>query len=273
MKGKVIRGDCRTVMTDMIEEGVQQFDFVFADPPFNIGQNYDGCTDSLANKDYAAWTDDWFALAWAIVKSDCLLAVHCPDTLARHLLRYDHPDLLHWINWHYRFGQAKSASSARSCINSREHLLVFGLADRKPTFNPPMVASDRSTKYNDSRTNTTSTPGQRVAFNIWGLPEDGDCWGRVQGNNAERWDKKHGALLDHPNQLPENYVARIIETFTNPGDRILIPFAGSGTEMVVGAALGRKMAGIEISEMGCGSIKKRMLRGAVRETATTSGRP
>ena len=110
-------------------------------------------------------------------------------------------------------------SKARKCRRSKEHLLVWG---DKSTFNPPIVLSDRATKYKDKRTQQSSTPGQTVAFDIWGLDCDGQFWGRIQGGNTERWNQANGAAVDkHDNQLPEVYVKRMIETFTNPGDRVL----------------------------------------------------
>ena len=111
-----------------------------------------------------------------------------------------------------------------------------------------------------------ASPGQRVAFDVWGIPSDGEFWGRVQGNadNKERWDIAHGALVDHPNQLPEVYVARAMQTWSNDCDKVLCPFGGSGTETVVALALGRRITTIEISEPSVASIAKRIQRGAVR---------
>lgn len=261
---KLYHGDCRDVMQQLIESQQSRFDLVLADPPFNIGQHYVGHRDNMEARAYRKFTDEWFTLAWYAAKANGLVAVHCPDAVAQQMLRYDHPQLLHWINWHYRFGQAKRVDTARSCINCREHLLVFGLDDEETTFHPPLVRSDRAAKYNDERTQGTDTPGVRVAFNVWGLPEDGPHWGRVQGNNSERWNKQHGALVDHPNQLPEVYVERILRTFTDRSNRVLVPFAGSGTELVVAQSLGREVVGIEKSKLGCRSIARRLKKGSVR---------
>ena len=258
-------GDCIEVMKLLRSRNDADFDFVLADPPFNINHGYEEYDDRQDPEKFSLWTLEWFKQAWFCTPLEPV-AVHCPDSIALVLLKgVNNPKLLHWINWHYRFGQAKKPANATSCINCREHLLVYGKEGRlRSTFNPPLVASDRASKYADKRTQSTSQPGQRVAFNIWGLPEDGSNWGRVQGNNAERWNRKNGALVDHPNQLPEVYIERILRTFTNEGDRVLVPFAGSGTEMVVGAALGRRMVGIEIGEVTCRSIVRRIEKGAVR---------
>ena len=122
----------------------------------------------------------------------------------------------------------------------------------------------RLPKYNDKRTQKTKTPGKRVAFDIWGLPSDGRFWGRVQGNSKERWCKATGAPCDHPNQLPERYMERVIETFSNPQDRMLVLFGGAGSETVVGHALNRRVTTIEKSEVCCRSIRRRIAKGPVR---------
>jgi DNA modification methylase len=79
----------------------------------------------------------------------------------------------------------------------------------------------------------------------------------VQGNNAER---RQG----HPNQLPEVYLQRLILAYTNPGDRILDPFGGSGTTAVVADALGRDCVTCDVSEHNVASIRDRLQKGAVR---------
>ena len=75
---------------------------------------------------------------------------------------------------------------------------------------------------------------------------------------------RHTALVDHPNQLPESYVRRIIETFSNAGDRVLVMFGGSGTETFIAHAMGRDVTAIELGELECQSIVKRLERGPVR---------
>ena len=104
--------------------------------------------------------------------------------------------------------------------------------------------------------------GKRVALDIWGLPSDGQYWGRIQGNNPERRCRKSGAPCDHPNQLPEVYMQRVIETYSNPGDNLLVMFGGSGTETVVGHALNRRVTTIEKSEICCQSIRQRIAKGS-----------
>jgi DNA modification methylase len=259
-------GDCRKVLPTL----ANPYDLVFADPPFNIGHPYEGYEDAMPIAEYNAFTREWLCAAVNVLRPGGTLCLHVPDELAKFILAVSYaskfPPIkqVDWIIWHYRFGQSGNAAKSSRCINSKAHLLVFVKEGGTRTWNPPMVPSDRATVYGDERTAASATPGERVALDVWGVPSDGPNWGRVQGNNGERWDRKHGALADHPNQLPEVYVARALRAYSNPGDRVCCPFGGSGTEAVVALALGRRVAAVEFSEVNCRSIVKRIERGAIR---------
>ena len=56
-------------------------------------------------------------------------------------------------------------------------------------------------------------------------------------------NRKGGRI--HPNQKPVELVDWFIRTFTNPGDLVLDPTAGSGTTLVSAYGLGRRAIGME----------------------------
>jgi DNA modification methylase len=49
----------------------------------------------------------------------------------------------------------------------------------------------------------------------------------------------------HTTQKPLSVVTHLLEIFTNPGDLVLDPFAGSGTTGVAAARLGRRSFSVE----------------------------
>ena len=73
------------------------------------------------------------------------------------------------------------------------------------------------------------------------IPDDVWTFSRVCGTFKER-------LPNHPCQMPEDLLKRIILASSNPGDVILDPFAGTGTTLTVALKLKRHYIGIEISE-------------------------
>lgn len=248
----ILCGDCRLLMPLL-----GKFNFIFADPPFNIGQEYQGYVDK--RYDFEQFTFEWIAAAWEAC--DGVLCLHGPDSLADIYVEAKRRFSMRrvaWVNWHYRFGQC----SSHNWIDSRCHCMIFSKYDSY-TWNPDdvRVDSDRKAKYNDSRIGEYEKGGRRLPFTIWGVESDGPNWGRVQGNNPER-------VSDCPNQLPEVYLERLIRAYTNPGDTVLDPFGGSGTTITVGTVLGRECTTIDVSEKTCETIRERLKRGAIRVKAS-----
>ncbi len=62
----------------------------------------------------------------------------------------------------------------------------------------------------------------------------------------------------HPAAFPEALPDWFIRLFTDPGDTVLDPFAGSGTTLVAASKLGRKALGIELNKEYCDLIKERL---------------
>jgi len=54
-----------------------------------------------------------------------------------------------------------------------------------------------------------------------------------------------GVMPDHPTPKPIEFMLKLIERLTRPGDTILDPFMGSGTTGVACMKLGRNFIGIE----------------------------
>ena len=57
-----------------------------------------------------------------------------------------------------------------------------------------------------------------------------------------------GEMPKHPSPKPIEYMRKLIERVTSPGDTIFDPFMGSGTTGVACVQLGRSFIGIEIDE-------------------------
>jgi site-specific DNA-methyltransferase (adenine-specific) len=71
------------------------------------------------------------------------------------------------------------------------------------------------------------------------------------------------ASADHPCPKPEPLMARLVEQFTDEGDLILDPFAGSGTTGVAAKRLGRRCILIEINEAYCEVAARRLSQDAL----------
>ena len=63
--GKIHQGDCLELMRKVDSGSV---DLVFADPPFNIGYEYDQYDDRQDDEKYIAWCSDWMAQVHRVLK-------------------------------------------------------------------------------------------------------------------------------------------------------------------------------------------------------------
>lgn len=73
---------------------------------------------------------------------------------------------------------------------------------------------------------------------------------------------RNGARL-HPTQKPLALMRELVALFSDPGDLLLDPFAGSGTTLVAARLEGRRAIGVERDEAHCEVIARRLAHGDV----------
>jgi DNA modification methylase len=85
----------------------------------------------------------------------------------------------------------------------------------------------------------------------------GDCWAPVGPTVSSFGDPNRGQT-GHPTPKPEWLMVECLEAFTDPGELVLDPFAGSGTTGVAAIRLGRRCILIEKSEQYAAVARERM---------------
>ncbi|MCA9239729.1 MAG: site-specific DNA-methyltransferase, partial [Planctomycetales bacterium] len=84
-------------------------DMVFADPPFNIGFEYDQYHDDHAEDDYIAWCRDWMSEVHRVLKPGGAFWLAIGDEFAADLRVEAHRNIgfqpQNWVVWYYTFGQ------------------------------------------------------------------------------------------------------------------------------------------------------------------------
>lgn len=250
--GKIHQGDCIQQMR-RIDDG--SIDLVFADPPFNIGYQYDEYDDRQDDEVYLDWSKRWIAEVHRILKPNGTFWLAIGDEYAAELKVAAQREIRFftrsWVVWYYTFGVNCTTKFSRS----HAHLFHFVKDEQTFTFNAAdpqiRVPSARALVYGDKRAN----PAGRLPDDTWILrPQDfqtdkygfdpaHDTWyfARVAGTFKER-QGFHGC------QMPEQLLARIIRASSNEGDVVFDPFMGSGTTLAVAKKLGRKWLGCELSE-------------------------
>lgn len=264
---RIIVGDCIRRLRD-VPEGV--VDLAFADPPFNIGYEYDRYHDSRPPEEYIDWSKDWMAAVKRVLKPNGAFWLAIGDEYAAELKVIATRELglfcRSWVVWYYTFGVHCESKFTRS----HAHLFHFVVDPAKFTFNNAAirVPSARQLIYADKRAN----PRGRVPDDTWiiqpvadaswilrpqdlpdGFSADSDSWyfPRVCGTFRER-------MGFHGCQMPEQLLGRILRACTIEGDLVLDPFVGSGTTLAVAKKLGRQFLGIELSADYAKQAKKRI---------------
>lgn len=242
----LFQGDCLDGFAKLAPASV---DLVFADPPFNIGYDYDVYDDQREADEFVSWCKQWGSEIYRVLKEVGTFWLAIGDEFAAELkLAFQSLGFKcrSWVVWYYTFG----VNCKKKFSRSHTHLFYFIKNPKSFIFNGNVirVPSARQLVYADSR----AVEGGKLPDDTWILrPQDlrqsftpdHDTWyyPRVCGTFKERagW---HGC------QMPEQLLGRIIKACSNPGDLVVDPFAGSGTTLAVAKKLGRRWIGFELSE-------------------------
>jgi adenine-specific DNA-methyltransferase len=233
---KIVLGDALQVLEDAIDDST--VDLIFADPPYNIGKNFNGRMDKWPSEDaYLQWSYQWIELCLRKLKTNGSFYFMCSTQSLPHfdLFLRKKLTILSRIVWFYD----SSGVQAKKYFGSLYEPILFCVRDPGDyTFNADDIKVAARTgaerKLIDYRKpvpsvyNSTKVPG-----NVWEIP-------RVRYRMAE--------YEEHPTQKPMEVLERIILASSNPGDLVLDPFAGTFTTGFVAKKLGRRFVGIEIEE-------------------------
>jgi adenine-specific DNA-methyltransferase len=232
----VISGDAIEALTSEIPDG--SVDLVFADPPYNIGKDFNGRKDRWESEDkYLTWCYQWLDLCLRKLKrtgSFYLMAAtqYMPyfDLFLRNKVH-----ILSRIVWHYD----SSGVQAKRYYGSLYEPILFSVMDEgNYTFNAQDILVEAKTgakrKLIDYRKPIPSVYGtKKVPGNVWEFP-------RVRYRMDE--------YENHPAQKPVALLDRIIRASSNAGDVVMDPFSGTFTTSYVAQHLGRRSIGVEIEE-------------------------
>lgn len=139
-----------------------------------------------------------------------------------------------------------------------EYMFVFSKG-RPATFNP---IKDKPTKSGGGKLNSGNTARQRDGS----MKGSGSYTTKKYTTRHNVWkydvgkgkDTKDVVALAHPARFPEKLVHDHIVSWSNEGDTVLDPFAGSGTTLKVAKQTNRNYVGIEVSEKYCTIIQERL---------------
>jgi site-specific DNA-methyltransferase (adenine-specific) len=233
----------KIVWADAVE-AIDQFvadesvDLIFADPPYNIGKDFNGRRDRWPSTDeYLRWSYRWIDVCVRKLKSNGSFYLMCSTQCFAHFDLYlrNKLTILSRIVWVYD----SSGVQAKKYFGSLWEPILFCVLDANDyKFNaeaikvPARTGAER--KLIDYRKPVpTVYSSTKVPGNVWDIP-------RVRYRMPE--------YEEHPSQKPVALLERVIKASSNEGDLVFDPFAGTFTTGFVAKQLGRKFVGIEIDE-------------------------
>jgi len=232
----VVWGDAMEALANYIPDG--SVDLIFADPPYNIGKDFNGRKDRWPSDEaYLTWCYQWLDLCIHKLKPHGAFYVMTATQNMPYfdIFLRDRLVILSRIVWAYD----SSGVQARKYYGSLYEPILFCVKDKgNYTFNAEDIMVEARTgatrKLIDYRKPTpTVYNSKKVPGNVWNIP-------RVR-YRMDEYEK-------HPTQKPTTLLDRIIRASSNPGDVVLDPFSGTFTTSAVAQSLGRDSVGIEIEE-------------------------
>ena len=252
--GALYRSDCLELMGSLKNDSI---DTIFADPPFNIGKQYNnGQSDSLKPQEYLDWCCLWISEAVRVVRPGGAIFIYSLPRWAYHFAAYleEHEmEFRHWIAV-----SMKGTFPRGNKLYPAHYALLYFTKGAPRVFNrlrlPIPVCRHCGGDIKDYG-------GHRKYLNPKGLNLT-DIWDDTSParhrKNKSRW---------HINELKPLIPERCIEISTQPGDVVLDPFGGGGSTFVTAEHLNRFWLGSEIGPVE--PIVERFMR----EFILTSGKP
>jgi len=228
----ILRGDCLEILGTLPPDSV---DMTFADPPFNLNKKYNSYKDRKSLDAYLEWCKRWLTEMVRVTKPTGSIFVHnIPKWLTYYAAFLNEiADFKHWISW-----DAMSIPLGKTLMPTHYGILFYAKDKKLNKFYEIRHPHKRCRKCNVL---LKDYGGKKAGLHPFG-PLVSDVW-------TDLHRIKHAKNRDeHPCQLPETVLERLILMTTDEGDIVLDPFNGTGTTVVAAKRLGRKYIGIEIDK-------------------------
>ena len=228
---------CGDVVEEMAKVPDASAQLVIADPPYNIGPKFGVGKEWQHDSEWVRWIEKWLRECQRVLRPDGNLFVYG----IHHYMCYVQIELYalgmkyrRQIIWNYENGFSRSRNTLATHY---EPILWFSSSDDYfyAEIREPYKSQERL-KHRITKNGKTwlPNPDGRLAGDVWRFPT-------LAGKRFK--DEK----VDHPTQKPLALTKRLIQHFSQPGELVIAPFAGSGTECVAAVANGRSYWGCDLN--------------------------
>lgn len=233
---------CVDVMKRMPDD---QCALVLADPP------YEGVVSAEWDvvQDYVAFSRNWLREAVRVLRpGGALLVDGSPERnwIARLSVMLEDEfgqsvRLVRQLSWVYNQGGGSRVSSMKKYTVQHELLLWFEKVGGERTFN----ACDGVEHYRDDERAVALSNGKgRVSDQLLDRGRPPRSFLDFSRENSRSKERAYGF---HPSMKPLGLCEHLVKLHSSKGDRVFVPFAGSGSEMLAAAKLSRVTVGAEIN--------------------------
>ena len=220
---------------------------VLADPPYGIGVRgaaWDG------DGEYMGFANAWLKEAIRVLQpggtllyysSPCTIWSSRINVLLEDTFKLKHQQTLTWV--YAQGGDSRLESMKQYAVRS-ETIEWWTKPPGVPTFNPTLAAE----RYTEEEKKVAMAKGVgRVSETSLDKGRPPRTWCDIPRENSRSKERSYSDIK-HPSMKPLMLCERLIAVHSNTGDRVVIPFAGSGSEVLTAAKLGREVLGYETDE-------------------------
>ena len=247
-------------------------DTIVADPPYNIGKDFGNNSDKQSMDDYLEWSQQWIDESYRLLKDGGSLFIYGFSEILAYIFT-NLPYNKKWLVWHYT---NKTVPSLKDWQRSHESIIhvwkgdkkLFNLDDVREPYSENFLKNSAGKKrkgttgrFGDKETTYNANKNGALPRDVFKVPA---LAGGAGGN--ERWffcndcedafhpkeKKEHDGhnFYTHPTQKPYKLTKKLFMS-SLPKDvtsNIIVPFAGSGAELIVARDLECNFEGYELNE-------------------------
>lgn len=262
--------DCIEGMKELPDNSM---DSIILDPPYNIDKDFGNNKTKKDIKEYVDWFIPCLREAERVLSKEGTMFIYGFSEILAHIsvnVNINH----RWLIWHYT---NKTTPSAKFWQRSHEAIIVAWKDDKERIFNLDDVREPYTETYlknaaGKTRKATKGRFGQKettyTAHKNGALPRDVFKISALAGGAGakerffycedckesffNKYKKEHldHKTFNHPTQKPYTLTEKLILSSVNKDRKntILIPFCGSGSELIVVKQLGHDYISYEINE-------------------------
>lgn len=255
-KNEIYQEDSLTGMRKIPSNSI---DIIIIDPPYNIGKDFGNNKTKKELKEYIEWFIPYLKESERVLKESGTMFIYGFSEILAHIsvnVSIEH----RWLIWHYT---NKTIPSYKFWQRSHESIIMAWKDEKKRIFNLDEVREPYTDKFlkNSAGKKRTATEGRfsngqkettYKAHDKGALPRDVFKISALAGGagakerffycedcqdsffNKDKKEHSQHNTFNHPTQKPYHLTEKLILSTKNKEDTtLLIPFCGSGSELIV----------------------------------------